>query len=99
MLVAFAILGEARTTRQGRAAAIQIAIFLVGAIRIGAYAAWTASVRSPFAVIVLYALPVVTIILSAFAIGFGAQTRALIDRMTEPLIAPFLALTARFRRA
>ncbi len=99
MLVAFAILGEARTTRQGRAAAIQIAIFLVGAIRIGAYAAWTASVRSPFAVVLLYALPVITIVLSAFAIGFGAQTRALIDRMTEPLIAPFLALTARFRRA
>lgn len=99
MLVAFAILGEARTTRQGRAAAIQIAIFLVGAIRIGAYAAWTASVRSPFAVVLLYALPLVTIVLSALAIGFGARTRALIDRLTEPLIAPFLALTARFRRA
>lgn len=99
MLVAFAMLGEARTTRQGRAAAIQIAILLVGAIRIGAYAAWTASVRSPFAVTLLYILPLVTIALSALAIGFGAQTRALIDRLTEPLIAPFIALTARFRRA
>ena len=99
MLVAFAILGEARTTRQGRAAAIQIAIFLVGAIRIGAYAAWTASVRSPFAAVLLYVLPLTTIVLSAFAIGFGARTRILIDRLTEPLIAPFLALTARFRRA
>lgn len=99
MLVAFAILGEARTTRQGRAAAIQLAIFLVGAIRIGAYAAWTASVRSPFAVALLYILPVTTIIVAAFAIGFGARTRALIDQLTEPLIAPLLALTARFRRA
>lgn len=99
MLVAFAILGEARTTRQGRAAAIQLAIFLVGAIRIGAYAAWTASVRSPFAVALLYILPITTIIVAAFAIGFGARTRALIDRLTEPLIAPLIALTARFRRA
>lgn len=99
VLVALAILGEARTTRQGRAAAIQIAIFLVGAIRIGAYAAWTASVRSPFAATLLYILPLATIILSAFAIGFGSRTRVLIDRITEPLIAPFVALTARFRRA
>lgn len=99
MLVAFAILGEARTTRQGRAAAIQIAIFLVGAIRIGAYAAWTASVRSPVAAALLYILPLATILLSALAIGFGSRTRMLIDKLTEPLIAPFVALTARFRRA
>jgi len=99
MLVAFAILGEARTTRQGRAAAIQIAIFLVGAIRIGAYAAWTASVRSPLAAALLYILPLATILLSALAIGFGSRTRVFIDRLTEPLIAPFVALTARFRRA
>ena len=99
MLVAFAILGEARTTRQGRAAAIQIAIFLVGAIRIGAYAAWTASVRSPIAAALLYILPLGTILLAALAIGFGSRTRVLVDRLTEPLIAPFLALAARFRRA
>ncbi|AZO77384.1 MULTISPECIES: LPS export ABC transporter permease LptF [unclassified Bosea (in: a-proteobacteria)] len=99
MLVAFAILGEARTTRQGRAAAIQIAILLVGAIRIGAYAAWTASVRSPLAAALLYILPIGTILLSAFAIGFGSRTRVLIDQLTEPLIAPFIALAARFRRA
>ncbi|MGX1788709.1 LPS export ABC transporter permease LptF [Bosea sp. NPDC055332] len=99
MLVAFAILGEARTTRQGRAAAIQIAIFLVGAIRIGAYAAWTASVRSPLAAALLYILPLATILLSALAIGFGSRTRVFIDQLTEPLIAPLLAFTARFRRA
>lgn len=99
MLVAFAILGEARTTRQGRAAAIQIAIFLVGAIRIGAYAAWTASVRSPIAAALLYVLPLGTILLAALAIGFGSRTRVFIDKLTEPLIAPFLALAARFRRA
>lgn len=99
MLVALAMLGEARTTRQGRAAAIQIAIFLVGAIRIGAYAAWTASVRSPIAAALLYILPLGTILLAALAIGFGSRTRVFIDKLTEPLIAPFLALAARFRRA
>lgn len=99
MLVAFAILGEARTTRQGRAAAIQLAIFLVGAIRIGAYAAWTASVRSGSAVVLLYVLPLVTIAVAASVIGFGARARGLIDRLAEPLVAPFLALSARFRRA
>jgi lipopolysaccharide export system permease protein len=99
MLVAFAILGEARTTRQGRAAAIQLAIFLVGAIRIGAYAAWTASVRSPLAALLLYVLPLATIAVSAAIIGFGAKARGVIDRLAEPLVAPFLALSARFRRA
>ena len=99
MLVAFAILGEARTTRQGRAVAIQLAIFLVGAIRIGAYAAWTASVRSVFATMLLYILPIATIVISALVIAYGARARAVIDRLTEPLVAPLLALTARFRRA
>ncbi len=99
MLVAFAILGEARTTRQGRAAAIQLAILLVGAIRIGAYAAWTASVRSSLAVALLYILPIVTIIVSALAIAYGARTRAFIDQLTDMLAGPFVALTARFRRA
>jgi lipopolysaccharide export system permease protein len=99
MLVAFAFLGEARTTRQGRAVAIQLAILLVGAIRIGAYAAWTASVRSSFAVVLLYLLPLVTIAISASMIAFGARARVVMDRLTEPLAAPFLALSARFRRS
>ena len=99
MLVAFAFLGEARTTRQGRAVAFQLAILLVGAIRIGAYAAWTASVRSGFAVVLLYLLPLVTIAISASMIAFGARARVVMDRLTEPLAAPFLALSARFRRS
>ena len=36
---------------------------------------------------------------AALAIGLGAHTRVLVDRLTERLVAPFAALTARFRRA
>lgn len=99
MLVAFAALGEARTTRQGRAVAIQFAILLVGAIRIGAYAAWTASVRSSFAVLLLYILPLVTIVVAASMIVFGARVRGIMDRIAAPFLALFMTLTTRFRRA
>lgn len=99
MLVAFAVLGEARTTRQGRNAAIQAAIFTVGAVRIGAYAAWTASVRSEFAVVLLYALPLATIAISVALIFYGNRLRPWLVRLLQPLTIPFNGLTARLRRA
>lgn len=99
MLVAFAALGEARTTRQGRNVAIQAAILIVGAVRIGAYAAWTASVRSEFAVVLLYLLPLATIAISVAVIGFGAHLRPFAAKFFQPLIAPFNDFTARLRRA
>lgn len=99
MLVAFAALGEARTTRQGRAVAIQFAILLVGAIRIGAYAAWTASVRSSFAVWLLYLLPIATILVSVAIIGYGSRAQAVLARLAAPLANAALALSTRMRRA
>ncbi len=99
MLVAFALLGEARTTRQGRAAAIQAAILLVAAVRIGAYAAWTASVRSGFAALLLYLLPLATIAGSVVLITHGDRLRPRLARLFEPLLAPIQGLTARLRRA
>lgn len=99
MLVAFAVLGEARTTRQGRNAAIQAAILIVGAVRIGAYAAWTASVRSEFAVVLLYVLPLATIAISVAAIFYGNRLRPWLTRLVQPLLIPFNGLTARLRRA
>lgn len=99
MLVAFAALGEARTTRQGRAVAIQFAILLVGAIRIGAYAAWTASVRSSFAVWLLYLLPLVTILVCVAIIGYGPRAQAIMARLAAPLTNTVLALSSRMRRA
>lgn len=99
MLVAFAMLGEARTTRQGRNASIQAAILIVAAVRIGAYAAWTASIRSGFAVVLLYLLPLATIALSVLFIGYGNKIRPHVARAFEPLLAPLNGLTARLRRA
>jgi lipopolysaccharide export system permease protein len=99
MLIAFAAIGEARTTRQGRAVAIQSAILIVSATRIAAYAAWTASVRSSFAVWLLYILPVVAIVLSVSLIVFGERLRPLLARLTAPLTAPLYFVMARFRRA
>lgn len=99
MLIAFAAIGEARTTRQGRAVALQSAILIVSATRIGAYAAWTASVRSSFAVWLLYILPLAAIVISVSLIVFGQRLRPFLGRATAPLFAPFNLLAARLRRA
>ncbi len=99
MLIAFAAIGEARTTRQGRAVALQSAILIVSATRIGAYAAWTASVRSSFAVWLLYILPLAAIVISVSLIVFGQRLRPVLGRFTAPLFAPFNLLAARLRRA
>jgi lipopolysaccharide export system permease protein len=99
MLIAFACIGEARTTRQGRAFAIQSAILIVAATRIGAYMAWTASVRSPLAAAMLYILPVAAIVVSTAVILYGQTVRPLLARAAAPLLLPFSALSARFRRA
>ena len=99
MLIAFAAIGEARTTRQGRALAIQSAIMIVGATRIAAYAAWTASVRSPFAAALLYILPILAIILATGFIFYGARIQPILARLVAPLTTPLVNLAARFRRA
>jgi lipopolysaccharide export system permease protein len=99
MLIAFAAIGEARTTRQGRALAIQAAIMIVGATRLAAYAAWTASVRSPFAAALLYILPIAAIVLAIAFIFYGERLRPVLSRLAAPLTVPLTHLAARFRRA
>jgi lipopolysaccharide export system permease protein len=99
MLIAFAAIGEARTTRQGRALAIQSAIMIVGATRIAAYAAWTASVRSPFAAALLYILPIMAIVLATSFIFHGARIQSVLTGLVAPLTKPLVNLAARFRRA
>ena len=75
-LVAFAALGDARTTRQGRGAAIATAIIAIVVLRILGFAASSASVRSPAAVIGIYAAPVGAILVSLWLIFHGEQVRA-----------------------
>lgn len=77
MLIAFAALGNAQTTRQGRGMAIALSVVAVGGLRIIGFAATSASVRSEFAVLWIYAAPVVAILLSLAFIFQGQPLRAL----------------------
>ncbi len=95
MLIAFAALGEARTTRQGRGAAIQAAILLVSATRIGGYMAWSASVSSPKAVLIMYGLPIFAIIIASLVIIRGAQV---LSPITTPVMGLIDAVIERLAR-
>lgn len=85
-LIAFAALGEARTTRQGRGAAIAGAIAAVVVLRIAGFAATSAAVRSQGAVIAVYAVPLGAIALSLLVIFQGARLRALGARLPGPAL-------------
>ena len=54
--IAFAALGEARTTRQGRGMAVAAAILAVIALRIAGFATTSAAGRSDLAVVVVWIL-------------------------------------------
>lgn len=99
MFIAFAALGEARTTRQGRGTAVAAAIVMVVALRIAGFAASSAAVRAPSAVIAIYGAPLLAVGFSA-AIAFqGARMKAAgawVMRRLDALIIPRLP---RFRRA
>ncbi len=64
--IAFAALGAARTTRQGRGFAILAAIFAIIILRFAGFSASTLSVRSGAATIVVYLVPLIVIAASAF---------------------------------
>jgi lipopolysaccharide export system permease protein len=61
MMIAFAALGAARTTRQGRGAAVAAAVVGVVALRIAGFGANTLVVRSVWLTPVIYLVPIVTI--------------------------------------
>jgi lipopolysaccharide export system permease protein len=76
MAIAFAALGEARTTRQGRGLAIASAIVGVVLLRILGFAASSAAARSSAAVIAIYAVPVGTIVICLMQIFQGSAMRS-----------------------
>ncbi|GGC69139.1 LPS export ABC transporter permease LptF [Chelatococcus reniformis] len=80
MLIAFAALGEARTTRQGRGVAMAFAVIGVVALRVIGFAASSAAVRSPFAVAAIYATPLLGCGLSLLAIFYGPVVSAWLSR-------------------
>lgn len=83
MMVAFAALGDARTTRQGRGTAVAIAIVTVVLLRIAGFAASSAVVRSPAAVAGIYGAPLAGAAI-ALAVAFqGPRVRTYATRLTR----------------
>jgi lipopolysaccharide export system permease protein len=67
-LIAFAALGRARTTRQGRGVATLAAVLAFGALRLAGVGATTMVARTPLATPLLYAVPLIGMLGGALAI-------------------------------
>jgi len=74
--IAFAALGDPRTTRQGRGVAVAGAVLAVVVLRIAGFAATSAATRSQGAVVAIYAVPLVAIAWSSILIFHGPRVRA-----------------------
>jgi lipopolysaccharide export system permease protein len=78
--IAFAALGDPRTTRQGRGTALVGAIIAVVALRIAIFAATSALARSALALWFVYGLPLAAIAFSAAFVAGGPRLRASLAR-------------------
>ena len=67
-IVAFVAIGEARTTRQGRGTAIGLAILAFGLLRVAGIGASTLILRSPGAILLAFAIPLVSVVVGATVI-------------------------------
>jgi len=81
MMIAFAALGDPRTTRQGRGVAVAAAVVGVAVLRIAGFAASNAAVRTPLGVTAIYAAPLSAMLISAVLIFQGAFARRLGARL------------------
>lgn len=98
MMIAFAALGDPRTTRQGRGLAIAAAVVGVVLLRIFGFAASSAAVRSPVAVAWIYGVPVGTIVLCLLLVLQGPAARASQARLhslARSLFAPRSSVTQK----
>jgi lipopolysaccharide export system permease protein len=77
MMIAFAALGNAQTTRQGRSLAVAAAVVAVVALRIAGFAASSFTVRSEWGVAAVYGAPVGTILIAAMIVLKGSALRGL----------------------
>jgi lipopolysaccharide export system permease protein len=87
MAIAFAALGEARTTRQGRGLAIATAIAAVVVLRVLGFAASSAVARTPMAILAIYGIPLGGISICLLLIFKGARIRFLNARIRSALLA------------
>jgi lipopolysaccharide export system permease protein len=101
MFIAFAALGDARTTRQGRGTAIAVAVVAIVALRIAGFAASSAAVRTPWALVGVYGAPAAAVLLSVALAFQGQKVRsagARLMRWANRAVAPRLP-QLRFGRA
>ncbi|WP_112662971.1 LPS export ABC transporter permease LptF [Microvirga flavescens] len=77
MMIAFAALGDAQTTRQGRGLAIATAVVGVVVLRIAGFAASSAAIRTPWALIGVYGAPILAIGLALILTMQGTALRRL----------------------
>jgi lipopolysaccharide export system permease protein len=98
MLIAFAALGEARTTRQGRGTAMAFAVMAVIGLRIAGFAASSAVVRTPWALLAVYGVPIGASIFSALIIFQGARVKAASARLNRKLVMLMAPLRLRTPR-
>lgn len=83
--IAFAALGDPRTTRQGRGLSVAGAVIGVVVLRIAGFAATSAATRSQGAVVAIYTVPLLAIGISSFLIFYGAWVRAFSARLRRGL--------------
>ncbi|WP_276199944.1 LPS export ABC transporter permease LptF [Chelatococcus sp. XZ-Ab1] len=98
-LIAFAALGEPRTTRQGRGSAMAAALIAVVLVRIAGFAASSALVRTPAAVVGVYGAPILGSLGALFLIFGGHGVKRLISRLADAAAAQLAAFLPRVRRA
>lgn len=98
-LIAFAALGEPRTTRQGRGSAMAAALIAVVLVRIAGFAASSALVRTPAAVVGVYGAPILGSLGALFLIFGGHGVKRRISRLADAAAAQLAAFLPRVRRA
>ncbi|MBM1174062.1 LPS export ABC transporter permease LptF [Microvirga arabica] len=76
MMIAFAALGEPRTTRQGRGVAIASAVVAIVLMRILGFAASSGVARTSAAVVAIYAVPLASTLISLLLILQGPAMRS-----------------------
>lgn len=99
MMIAFAALGDARTTRQGRGMAIATAVVGVVLVRIAGFAASGAVVRTPWAVAGVYGAPLGAIVIALMVIFKGPAMRRISARASAWTGRLALPRLPRLRRA
>jgi lipopolysaccharide export system permease protein len=99
MMIAFAALGDPRTTRQGRGVAIATAVVGVVLLRIAGFVASSAAVRSALGIVAIYATPLLTIGIAMAVIFQGALARRIGARLSARVGSLPLTALPRLRKA